>query len=401
MVGPESNTTTIDMAHLLDRLASTTPQLLRVFLFGSRRFQTGSIASDIDLLAILKEEKVLYSLSTTARKIMPYFDVFQVTGGHAVSLANGSQVRAKNRSALINMLDAVEVWCRDKGWTGPASFRLQTVLVDYAPPPSALVMEGHSDPALSAHTIILTALQEEFAALFKRFSASIKVKTANTPFPHAACTLRRKDKNGRDIIICQAHRMGNVASALVAFRALERWKPSLVILTGITGGIRGEVNLGDIIVPDRIIEYEATKVTADGELSHGLIVEPNPELRRRIDLWPEREEWLSKISNWTPTKVRPAKRPRFRTDAMASGEKVIAYAERAQFIQTFGRKTIAIEMESIGVAQACALRLPSVPFVVIKSVSDFANEKKCNKWHPFCVRACSDLLFRLLQDCIL
>jgi len=82
---------------------------------------------------------------------------------------------------------------------------------------------------------------------------------------------------------------------------------------------------------------------------------------------------------------------------MASGNKVITDPACIKKIQTqFGRKIVAFEMEAIGVAEACETN-SKVPFIVIKSVSDFADPGKNDDWHSFCCQITADLALTLIE----
>jgi nucleoside phosphorylase len=76
---------------------------------------------------------------------------------------------------------------------------------------------------------------------------------------------------------------------------------------------------------------------------------------------------------------------------------VIASSERAALIAKSSRKIVAIEMEALGVIEACLRFDPPVPALVVKAVSDLADESKDDTWHPFASRASASLAIELLR----
>lgn len=79
---------------------------LNVYLFGSRKDQTGSIRSDVDLLVELPGRASQMQMDAIW-KLEPYLDVFALDRGVACSLVNESELRAESNEQLIEKLGAV------------------------------------------------------------------------------------------------------------------------------------------------------------------------------------------------------------------------------------------------------------------------------------------------------
>ena len=88
--------------------------------------------------------------------------------------------------------------------------------------------------------------------------------------------------------------------------------------------------------------------------------------------------------------------PTVHTDCkLACTASVIAFQDQAASYRLIDRKICGIEMEALGVAQASSGR---VPLLVIKGISDWANEEKDDGWHRYCMDASADLAIRLISD---
>jgi nucleoside phosphorylase len=158
-------------------------------------------------------------------------------------------------------------------------------------------------------------------------------------------------------------------------------------------------------VLDLIVDYEATKVTSEGEAFHGAMREAQPELVAQIKGWAGAAPWTKR---WTIERNKVAQEDaddhpngklELHFDALASGEKVVADTKHADALRAFQRKVIAIEMEAHGFSAACVRR--HVPFLVVKAITDYANDTKNDDFHDFACQVASDLVAELVEDGIL
>ena len=106
-----------DLRELADRLTKVFPQIQALYLFGSRRYRTGSARSDVDILVELADRTHVQprELRAFSREYCPALDLFVAEGGKAVSCENESCVRAESLAALVGRLEAVRFWTREAG----------------------------------------------------------------------------------------------------------------------------------------------------------------------------------------------------------------------------------------------------------------------------------------------
>jgi len=106
-----------DLRELTERLAEAFPQIAALYLFGSRRYRTGSPRSDVDVLVELTDSAHVrpQELRAFSAEYCRALDLFLAEGGKAVSCANESQVRAGSFPELVTRLEAVCFWNRSKG----------------------------------------------------------------------------------------------------------------------------------------------------------------------------------------------------------------------------------------------------------------------------------------------
>ena len=106
-----------DLRTLTAELAESFPEIEALYLFGSRRYRTGSMRSDVDILVEVRggshiRPQELRAFSTAHCRAL---DLFVAEGGKAVSCANESHVRAASFKELVKRLEAVCFWNRSNG----------------------------------------------------------------------------------------------------------------------------------------------------------------------------------------------------------------------------------------------------------------------------------------------
>jgi nucleoside phosphorylase len=87
--------------------------------------------------------------------------------------------------------------------------------------------------------------------------------------------------------------------------------------------------------------------------------------------------------------------PKVVTDCtLACTASVIAYNEYAQSLKQHDRKIAGIEMEAVGIATAC---LGRCDLLVVKAISDWANEDKGDSQHEYSTQVSADLTISLIE----
>ena len=184
----------------------------------------------------------------------------------------------------------------------------------------------------------------------------------------------------REVYAASAPRMGMPAAAVLATKMILRFAPEVVAMPGIAAGVRGAIEIGDVMVADPAWDYGSGKwVERDG--IPGFETAPHqvgisPAVRTALTLLAEDALTLARIqTEWqgdpSPTRLQ------VRIGPVASGAAVLADRENVQRILAQNRKAIGVEMEAYGVyvaAQEAAFPAPEA--VALKAVVDFADATK-------------------------
>lgn len=163
----------------------------------------------------------------------------------------------------------------------------------------------------------------------------------------------------------------NTAVALATEKVVRLYHPSIVLLVGIAGGVK-DVGIGDIVVGTKAYGYESGKETREGAASRPNVLQYSRELV-------EAARSVSRIDGWRTRAADDAPGAKVIFGPIASGDKVIATTGSPlyQYLKQHYNDTLALEMESIGFAQAVAHHR-QVYALNIRCVSDLLEHKSAS-----------------------
>lgn len=251
--------------------------------------------------------------------------------------------------------------------------------------------------------LILTALEEERDAIRNRLPDCRKLSPSHEDVRvYYSSDLPATFPNGSTcvyhVILMPLLDMGRVQATSATVDAIRRWHPRYVILVGIAGGVAARgVHLGDVLVANQIVDYELQKLTPDGPDIRWVVHQVDPGLlgaTRNLD----DELWRELISVNRPGRGMPNRH----TGPIISGDKVIAFGEILVEYRKNWSKLIGVEMEAGGVATAAFQAAESPGFLMVRGVSDLADEEKnsaqVEKWRLYACDVAATYAIALLKS---
>ncbi len=169
--------------------------------------------------------------------------------------------------------------------------------------------------------------------------------------------------------VCVKAGVGKVNAALTATILILRYDVDAVIFTGVAGGINPDLAIGAIVIGERVVHHDYGEITPDalmpwdtvGFLADTTLVSLTREAAARVEYKPIPEEVAGETDRL----------PSITVGTVVTGDQFIASEKKRHWLEkTF--KADCVEMEGAAVAQVCAVN--RVPFVIIRSLSDLANE---------------------------
>lgn len=105
-----------NLRDITQQLIGAIPEINALYLFGSRRHNTMSVRSDLDILILSDEYIKAVSCRKFAENICPALDFFIIQGNRAISSMNESYVEAESQEDLIQKINALLFWDKDNGF---------------------------------------------------------------------------------------------------------------------------------------------------------------------------------------------------------------------------------------------------------------------------------------------
>jgi nucleoside phosphorylase len=246
---------------------------------------------------------------------------------------------------------------------------------------------------------IVTALKVERDAVLSRLDEYEVVKEDFEPQVYYRGSIKIPGTSERyTVVVTLLLDMGNDEAAIATTRLLQRWKPANLLMVGIAGGVRGKVELGDVVVAKFVFYYEPAKLTSTGE-QHRPEQFPTDTLLRSRAYFYEATEWKSRIAVVRPGNPQIENTlPNVHFEPIASGEKVIADLETLPQLLQACPKLVAVAMEGAGVARAARSHNAPPRFLEIRGICDFADPDKSDNWHCYAANAAAAFTIGLLHD---
>lgn len=110
-----------NLKDIINELSIKHPEIMEIYLFGSRAYKTESVRSDIDILAFTCSPIAPVKVNEWLHEKYPPVDLFTFYDGiYAISVVNGSKVSFRNDGRNANLqqqLDAILLWTRECGFS--------------------------------------------------------------------------------------------------------------------------------------------------------------------------------------------------------------------------------------------------------------------------------------------
>lgn len=178
--------------------------------------------------------------------------------------------------------------------------------------------------------------------------------------------------------VCVLSRIGKVAAAATVATLIEHFGVTHLIFTGVAGGAGKGVCVGDIVVGEQLVQHDmdssplfprfeipltgVSLFAADSLLSNYVIQAAGSFLR----------EDFARVIHADDCASFNLTAPNVHHGLIASGDQFIAHSDKMDLIRQDLPGTLAVEMEGAAVAQVCFEF--GVPFAIVRTISDSANE---------------------------
>lgn len=177
--------------------------------------------------------------------------------------------------------------------------------------------------------------------------------------------------------------VGKVNAAVATTLIINNFKPDLILFTGVAGGVDTTLNRGDILIGKELSYHDYGRFTEEG-----FLIQPsrNPHTKNRNPQFLKSDSNLviiaEEVGKTIPLKkvAENSPQPKVRSGIIVTGDSFVA---SSQYVAKLKKEysADATEMEGAAVAQICFQE--NIRFLVIRSISDKANEQAQNDFQAF------------------
>ena len=250
---------------------------------------------------------------------------------------------------------------------------------------------------------IICALKEPELKYIKELSHDwTNINLPNSSLPFEECIFNFESKKLK-VVIISINKMGMVATSVLATQMIEYFRPRYLAMTGIAAGVKGQVELGDILVATPIWDSGAGKLKRDKEGKGIFEIDPKQEtidsdIENDLGTLSDDTDFLNRVrENWKAEKIKTVLSVHI--GPLVSGAAVIADSEITdRIIKLQSRKLIGIEMEAYGLIYAAKhATKPKPEPIIIKSVCDFADENKKDGYQSYAAYTSAQFLYEFAK----
>jgi nucleoside phosphorylase len=216
--------------------------------------------------------------------------------------------------------------------------------------------------------LILTALGEEQTAVLAHLEDQREEVIEGTVY------IRGRFASAMNVWTATAAQIGagNPNAAAGTMKALLDLKPTpeVALFVGIAGGLKDEVQKGDVVAAEKVHGYEPGKAGEQFQLRPDQML-GSYALVQRAQVVARTGLWLHRIID-----LPDGENPKALVAEIASGEKVVTSMESSlyQKLRASFDRCVAVEMEGIGFLRAAHI-IPTSVVLVIRGISDMVENK--------------------------
>jgi nucleoside phosphorylase len=187
------------------------------------------------------------------------------------------------------------------------------------------------------------------------------------------------DKKGTVVLMPQ---MGLVNAAITVSLCIDRFKPSVVGMSGICGGFENRAKLGQLFVSSMAYEYQSGKWASDGFRHEPYQVSTDHVTVTKLRALINKNDLVGELERGFGG-IRPSAPQKPEMGIFTSGSAVIADKELIKEIETIHRKVNALDMEVFAVHRAAELSPFKPPCICAKTVVDLCGPAKNDEIHSY------------------
>ena len=167
--------------------------------------------------------------------------------------------------------------------------------------------------------------------------------------------------------------IGKVNATLITSLLIDRYNVDLIVNTGVAGALSNELDVTDMVVSTTVVHHDVDA------MAFGYVFGQVPGM-------PASYAADEKLVNAAMKVLQSNKTVKGFSGLIASGDSFIADSSQKSSIISNFPEALAVDMESASIAQTC--HQFNVPFIIIRSISDKADQAADMTYEEFLKKAC-------------
>lgn len=238
---------------------------------------------------------------------------------------------------------------------------------------------------------IISAMQEEIQALLHELkNVTTSEKGMRTYY---IGTLFNKN------VVLVFSRWGKVASAITTTQLINDFNVDEIIFTGVAGGIKDELNIGDVVIGNNMYQHDLNASPFYEKLEIPILKKKFLKTTDASNLRKATSLFLATYNNYikiTDANLFNITNPKLFFGDIASGDQFISSLKKIKKLNKLIPTAACVEMEGAAVAQVCFEY--DVPFSIIRIISDKANNNATIDFPKFANSIASNYALGILKN---
>jgi adenosylhomocysteine nucleosidase len=199
-------------------------------------------------------------------------------------------------------------------------------------------------------------------------------------------------------------RWGKVASATTVTHLIVEFGITELIFTGVAGAINAELNIGDIVIANSVVQHDLDARPLMNRFEIPLlgktILHPSKDLVEKAKLKINEMLFTEGLENLLLVELKKylMKDVKVVVGQIASGDKFFSSSIEKEKLLSVLPEVLCVEMEGAAVAQVCYEY--NIPYVIIRTISDGANEKSVVDFEEFVTQIASKFGVLIVQKMV-
>lgn len=200
-------------------------------------------------------------------------------------------------------------------------------------------------------------------------------------------------------------RWGKVASATTVTHLIVEFGITELYFTGVAGAIRQDLNIGDVVIANSLVQHDldARPIMKQFEiplLGKTILYPPKDILEKSIDKIKETVYHENFLYKFSPEQIKlfSISKTKVFVGQIASGDKFFSNGAEKESLLKVLPDLLCVEMEGAAVAQVCFEY--GIPFVVIRIISDTADESSPIDFKEFIAQIASKYVVEIIKNII-